>query len=53
MTENDDKELLKRRIKLARAIGLLIGAKTILEEDYEFDKEGVVKLINEVLELLK
>lgn len=51
--QSETKEHLKQRIKLARASGLLQGAKNILEITDDFSKEGLIKLIDEALELLK
>ena len=36
-SDNENKESLKHRINLARAIGLLTGAKQVLELGYETD----------------
>jgi hypothetical protein len=48
-----EKEPLKQTIRLARVTGLLIGAKSILDITDDFDKQGLIKIIDEVLELLK
>lgn len=54
MKEQDEsKESLKARVKLARATGLLTGAKWALEQVNDINKVGLIKLIDEVLELLK
>lgn len=43
---------IKRKIKLARAQGLLMGFKDALELSIELDWNNVINLINEVLELI-
>lgn len=49
----DEIKELKRKIKLARAQGLLMGAKSALEAlKSEVDTEGLIKLITEVLGLI-
>lgn len=54
MKEQDEsKEALKRRIKIARAEGLLIAARDTFKARYEFNKDGMVKTLDEVLEILK
>lgn len=48
-----DKEEFKRIINVAKAVGLLAGARGVLETtDDAFDKQGLIKLINQALELL-
>jgi hypothetical protein len=43
----------KQRIKLSRATGLLRGIKSGMECTDNFSKEGVIKVIDEVLGLLE
>jgi hypothetical protein len=51
----EQKLSLKKRVNLARAAGLLQGVKSALKlwDDDEIDREKLIKLIDEVLELLK
>lgn len=52
-TEDEIKQSLKQRVKLSRAIGLLTGVKDTMKVTDEINKDGLIKLIDEVLELLK